>query len=401
MARAGTVVDMKGTARKRGPGKWQIQVYAGKDPRTGRDIRVTRSVAAPHTRAGSKIVDQALAALIVEVETGRINLGEDPTLTELLDRWMAARSPEWSPKTTMENDRNIRLKIVPKLGKMRVSKIRSMHLDSFYAELRRRGGAEGGPLAPASVRKVHVILHAAFAQGLKWGLLASNPADAATAPSIPPSRITPPSPDALAGALTRIDELDPDFGVYLRLAATTGARRSQLCALRWTDVDLTGATITFARGMVDGGRGVGVVEKTTKTGQIWKVSLAPGTAKRLEVYRAVCVSRAEAAQVELPADAFVFPVPVDGSHPWRPDNVTARWTRVRNKVGLDGCRLHDLRHYVATQLLGAGVDPRTVAGRLGHANPNVTMTVYGHFLPEKDRAAADFLDELLDGPGVE
>ncbi len=52
---------------------------------------------------------------------------------------------------------------------------------------------------------------------------------------------------------------------------------------------------------------------------------------------------------------------------------------------------------MATQLLGAGVDPRTVAGRLGHANPTVTMTVYGHFLPEKDRAAADFLDDLLDG----
>ncbi len=360
---------------------------------------MTRSIAAPHTRAGSKIVDQALAALIVEVETGRINLGEDPTLTELLARWMAARSPEWSPKTTMENDRNIRLKIVPKLGKMRVSKIRPMHLDSFYAELRRSGAADGGPLAPASVRKVHVILHAAFAQGLKWGLLASNPADAATAPSTPPSRITPPSPDALAGALARMDELDPDFGVYLRLAATTGARRSQLCALRWTDVDLDAATITFARGMVDGGPGVGMVERPTKTGQIWKVSLAPATAKRVEDYRAVCVSRAESARIDLPADAFVFSVPVDGGRPWRPDNVTTRWDRVRKKVNLEGCRLHDLRHYVATQLLGAGVDPRTVAGRLGHANPNVTMAVYGHFLPEKDRAAADFLDELLDGPG--
>lgn len=47
----------------------------------------------------------------------------------------------------------------------------------------------------------------------------------------------------------------------------------------------------------------------------------------------------------------------------------------------------------------AGVDVRTVAGRLGHANPNVTMTVHGHFLPEKDRAAADFLDDLLDSSG--
>jgi integrase len=291
IARAGTVDGGKGTARKRGPGKWQIQVYAGKDSRTSRDIRVTRSVAAPHTRVGSKIVDQVLAALIVEVEAGRINLGEDPTLAELLDRWMAACSPEWSPKTTMENARNIRLKIVPRLGKMRVSKIRPMHLDAFYVELRQRGGAEGQPLAPASVRKVHVILHAAFARGLKWGLVASNPADAATAPSTPASRITLPSPKALASALARIDEFDPDFGVYLRLAATTGARRSQLCALRWTDVDLAAATITFARGMVDGGPGVGMVERPTKTGQIWKVSLAPATAKRLEDYRAACASR--------------------------------------------------------------------------------------------------------------
>jgi len=93
---------------------------------------------------------------------------------------------------------------------------------------------------------------------------------------------------------------------------------------------------------------------------------------------------------------FVFAVPADSSYPWRPDNVSARWRRLRSKVGLE-CRLHHLRHYVATQLLGAGVDPRTVAGRLGHANANVTMTVYGHLLPEKDRAAADFLDHLLDG----
>ena len=390
---------MRGTARRRGPGKWQIQVFAGRDDRTGRGVRVTRTVAAPHTRAGRKVVDQALAALITEVETGRINLGDDPTLAELLDRWMAARSPEWSPKTTMENARNIRLKIKPKLGRMKVSRIRAMHLDAFYAELRRSGGVDGGPLAPASVRKVHVILHASLAQAIKWGLIASNPADAATAPSTPPSRITPPAPEALAQALTRIDEIDPDFGVYLRLAATTGARRSQLCALRWSDVDLAGSTITFARGMVDGGPGVGVIEKATKTGQIWKVSLAPGTAKRLEAYREVCAARATSVRVVLAADAFVFAVPPDGSHPWRPDNVTSRWTRLRTKVGLAGCRLHDLRHYVATQLLGAGVDPRTVAGRLGHANPNVTMAVYGHFLPEKDRAAAELLDDLLDGVG--
>jgi hypothetical protein len=61
---------MKGTARKRGTDRWQIQVYAGVDPNTGRERRVTRTIVAPHTKAGQKVVDQALAALILDVSPG-------------------------------------------------------------------------------------------------------------------------------------------------------------------------------------------------------------------------------------------------------------------------------------------------------------------------------------------
>jgi len=66
-----------------------------------------------------------------------VNFGDDPTLSQLLDRWVAARAPEWSPKTTIENQRQIRLKIVPRLGHRRLSKIRAVDIDAFYAELRR------------------------------------------------------------------------------------------------------------------------------------------------------------------------------------------------------------------------------------------------------------------------
>ena len=390
---------MKGTARKRGTGRWQIQVYAGADPHTGKDLRVTRTVVAPHTRAGRKVVDQAIATLIVEVENGRIHVGEDPTLSQLLDRWVTARWPEWSPKTTAENRRQIRLKILPRMGKRRVSKIRASDLDALYAELRTRGSEVGGPLEPASVRRIHIILHAAFAQAIKWGLIVVNPADAATPPSLPPGRITPPHPPALAEAMRLVDDYDVDFAMYVRLAATTGARRSQLIALRWSDIDLDGGTITFARAMVHGGTDVGLVERGTKTGLIWKVALADATTRRLVDYRDLCGERAEAVHTTLAKNGFVFALEPDGSASWRPDGATRRWARLRTKAGLDEVRLHDLRHYVATQLLGAGVDPRTVAGRLGHSNPSITMSVYGHFLPEKDRAAADFLDSLLDDAG--
>jgi integrase len=387
---------VKGTARKRGTDRWQIQVYAGADTATGKDHRVTRTVVAPHTRAGRKIVDQALAALIIEVESGRIHVGEDPTLEQLLDRWVEARSPEWSPKTTLENRRQIRLKILPRLGRRRLSKVRAADIDALYAELRSSGGEKGQPLEPASVRRIHIILHAAFQQAVKWGLIATNPADAATPPSLPPGRITPPKPAALSGAMKLVDAYDAEFAMYVRLAATTGARRSQLIALRWSDIDLEGGTITFARAVVHGGTEVGLVERGTKTGLVWKVALAEGTARRLASYQVLCRERASAVHTRLAEDGFVFASEPDGSESWRPDGATRRWARLRKKAGLDDVRLHDLRHYVATQLLGAGVDPRTVAGRLGHANPSITMSVYGHFLPEKDRAAADILDGLLD-----
>jgi len=123
-------------------------VYAGVDPNTGRERRVTRTIVAPHTKAGQKVVDQALAALILDVEHGRIGTGDDPTVTELLERWVRAREPEWSPKTTLENRRQIRLKIVPNIGNRRVSKVRAADLDALYAQLRKRAARRAGRSRP-------------------------------------------------------------------------------------------------------------------------------------------------------------------------------------------------------------------------------------------------------------
>jgi integrase len=81
--------------------------------------------------------------------------------------------------------------------------------------------------------------------------------------------------------------------------------------------------------------------------------------------------------------------------------VTHRFERLRRRAGLFGIRLHDLRHYVATELISAGVDARTVAGRLGHANPNVTLNTYAAWMPARDQEAAALIGSLLDSPGRE
>ena len=106
------------------------------------------------------------------------------------------------------------------------------------------------------------------------------------------------------------------------------------------------------------------------------------------------------AHGELSADAFVFSPYVEATRPFRPDNVTSFFIRVRNEVGAPTIRLHDLRHFTATQLIGAGVDVRTVAGRLGHSDPSVTLRVYSHALEERDRSAAAIMGNLLATPAL-
>ncbi len=103
---------------------------------------------------------------------------------------------------------------------------------------------------------------------------------------------------------------------------------------------------------------------------------------------------AEACGTSLADDGFVFSDDVEGREPRYPNSVSRRFNTACRRAALDGLRLHDLRHHVATRLLSAGVDVRTVAGRLGHRNAATTLNVYSHFVPEADREAAEILGEL-------
>lgn len=94
-------------------------------------------------------------------------------------------------------------------------------------------------------------------------------------------------------------------------------------------------------------------------------------------------------------DDFVFTNDPAAARPWRPELATRRWERLRAKAGLPHVRLHDLRHFVATELLTEGIDVRTVANRLGHARTSATMDIYWAFVPTRDRDAADHLETIL------
>src|SRR4029450_11373957 len=143
----------------------------------------------------------------------------------------------------------------------------------------------------------------------------------------------------------------------LWLKVITGARRGELCALRWDDVRWSVSELRICRNYVVGPGDRAI--KETKTHQKRCLALDDATMEMLAERWRRCQKLAEQLGGQLGDDAYVFCRDGLGAGPWLPDTVTHQFERLAAKSGVD-CRLHDLRHYNATQLIAAGVDLRTV-----------------------------------------
>lgn len=379
---------MRGHMRQRGDA-WELRAYVGRDPVTGREKYKTLTF-----RGGKRAAEAELARFITQVSGGGHGAG-DTTLTELIQRWLDLVRDDLSPSTVRGYERIIRCYIDPSVGQLHLNKLRTDQLDRFYAHLRECGRTDGSPLAPATIRQTHAVIRRALNQAHRWGWIASNPAALASPPRVRTRPVSPPDPSQVLRLIDEAEKLDPEMACFLLLAATTGARRGELCALRWTDIDLDLGTAVIARSLVEG-QGSELVEKDTKTHASRGIALDRASIAELQRHHEQCGQRAAAYGSALRKSAHVFSLDLDGRRPWVPNEVTKRFIRIRKSVGLDSVRLHDLRHFTATRLLAEGVPVRTVSGRLGHANAATTLGVYAHFLAESDRDAAATIGSVLD-----
>jgi integrase len=374
---------MKGSLRERQPGNWELIVQLPRDPETGLRKQLSR------THYGTKREAQrALAALVAKVSEGKIT-STAKTLGQLLDSWIDHVDGSLAPTTVREYRRLAERLIKPDLGQLRLGRVTTKRLDDYYTMLSKTRG-----LSPATIRHVHAVLRGAFGQAVKWGIVSMNPAAAASPPKLRRREINPPAIIDVKRMLEVADEDDAEYGALLRVLTATGARRGEVCGLRWSDLDRSTGTLSITRSIASVAGGT--VVKDTKTHASRRIALDDATLSVLDEQRRRLEQRAAACEVELDPDGYLFTESADGADPLHPDTITGRFTRVRKRAGLDGVRLHDLRHLHATQLLAAGVPVRTVSGRLGHANAATTLNVYAHFLEASDRQAADVIGGLLD-----
>lgn len=374
---------MRGIIEARGPGRWRVRAFAGRE--NGKVRWVSRSVT-----GGKRAAERELSKLVTDVQGGQVVAGHPGSLGELLDRWFDDIAAHRSAYTMKEYRRLAEKDIKPAIGKVRLDKLAPRHLDELYRGLQDRG------LSGASVRRHHFLLHAALRRAVKWGVLASNTADRATPPPLARSQASAP---AVADVQRLLLEAESDRGSVLAtaiaLAAVTGARRGELCALRWSDVNWEKRTLRIGRSLtVIRGQ---VTEGPTKSHAVRLVAIDDALGAMLTKRRHDQVGFAQLAGVAAAPDPFILSRSSDGSAPCLPNGVTAAYRRIAVRLGLP-THFHELRHFAATTAIGSGADVRTVAGRLGHADPSVTLKVYAHALEQRDRELADSLGTAVLGP---
>jgi integrase len=378
---------MQGSRRRlRGNGAngvWELRVHAGRNPVTGKPRYISRTV-----KGSAAIADEKLRDLVDEV-TGGDHDGKDITVGALLDRWLkhATVIKDLSPTTTREYKRLIEKNIKPVLGHVPLRQIDGGVLDDFYVSLM---SPERG-LSAASVKRCHSAIAAATKQAIKWKLIrGQDPALAATAPTVRTKAKEIPTVKQVQTLIRKAEKDDPDMAAFIALAAVTGARRGELCGLRWGDLDDELGTLTIERSYaVVGGKHI---IKPTKTHGVRCIALGDFGTDALRLHRARLEDRAADAGVEITDETPILTY--DLEHPISPDTASHYVRDIADKAKVD-THLHALRHFAASQMIGSGQDVRTVAGRLGHADASTTLKVYAHALPQRDRDAADFLGGAL------
>lgn len=237
---------------------------------------------------------------------------------------------------------------------------------------------------------------------MRWGWIAFNPMESAQKPRLPAPDPNPPTSEEAARIVAAAWAEDVDWGLLVWMALVTGARRGEVLALRWENVDLAIGVLTI-RHSVSEQRGTTTIKGTstvkgTKTHQSRRISLDAETVALLIGHRQQVIARCADIGAEFDERQFLFSYEPDHSRPCSASGVTHRYARMVAKLGIR-THLHAIRHYSATELLASGVDLRTVAGRLGHGSGGATtLRVYAAWVARADQHASELLAACLPVP---
>lgn len=378
---------MKGHVRERGAGSWYV-VLDTRDPQSG--ARKRKWVSLPGV-TGKRQAQIECARLIAEAQNGGLSLEPAKTnLADYLERWLEYVKSNISPRSHERYTEIVRKNLGPRLGSVKLARLKPEHIAAAYADALARGRQDGkGGLSPRTVHHMHRILKQALARAVRWQLLPRNPSDAVDPPKVERKELTTYDIGAAAQALEAFRGTRMFMPTVLSLLC--GLRRGEVAALRWRNVSLDAGVLAVVESAEQ--TKTGIRYKEPKSGKARQVSLSAMVVEELHAWRNRQVEEFSVIGLSPDSDTFVV-TQVDG-RPLQPRSITHEWVRLSAVKGLPRIRFHDLRHAHATHLLSAGVHPKVASERLGHSRVGITLDLYSHVMPGMQEEAAARVDGLL------
>lgn len=344
-----------------------------------------RRVWHPGSFATEREARAADAALTVAKSKGRDIRPKRETVGVMVEAWLAAKATSGKHRErTQDLYRTVlRVRVPEAFMLMRASDVRTGDVQAVMDKLSAR------KLAPASILKTHRILSAAFAHAVKTGKLAANPCSNVELPQARRGELHIPSGEQVGRILTA--SKDHALHPVLVVLSYTGLRRGEVLGLAWGDLDLDAGTLAVRRAATFSGMAVGFERPKTDSASR-RVPLHPAVVEVLKAHRSEQNRRRLAIgpgwrDTLAEAGGLVFDNG-DGSAV-HPNRVSQYERRLRDRLGMSGVRLHDLRHHAASAALTAGVPDLTVSRMLGHSRTSTTKDLYGHVMPEDLSAASE------------
>jgi len=366
-------------------------------PKCGGELRETEE-RRRETKAGfatQKECEQAMNKLLVKVEEQTYQPPTKASVREFLAKeWLPAVKATVRPTTYRSYEQHVTCHIAPHIGSVKLAKLTGSQVNHLYAKLAETGKKDGKTgLSPLTIHHVHTCLHKACKDAVRWGRLPRNPVDAADPPSTRGTAKKEMRTWDAKQLKAFLDSTNDDrLAPLWRVLALTGMRRGEVCGLKWEDVDLEGSRLSVRRALIPHEGTVISSEPKTARGRR-QIALDAVTIEAFKAQAQRQLADRENAEVVWSETGYVFTR--DDGEPLHPQSVSRSFERALAAAKLPRIRLHDLRHTHATLALAAGIHPKVVSERLGHATVAITLDCYSHAIPALQEEAAERIAGLV------
>ncbi len=370
-----------GTIRKRSDGRWEARIIIGH-----------KNDGSPmYKSAFAKTQKSALKQLHQLLDLYRdVDLTEEcrMTLGEWMDKWMDEYMIFTIKENTIKGYRSqIDHQIKPFIGHKQLASLTTADIQKFYNKIKKEGRVHPHPihghvLSDSMVRKIHMMLHEAMEVAVRERYIVRNPTDNTTIPKKTTTEKQVLDDSQLNRFLEAIQG-EPYWHDFFYVEVMTGLRRGEICGIKWSDIDFNEGTLFIKRSVsTKEGGGVSIGETKTDAG-VRTIIMPPSVATLLWKKRSDAINE------------WVFPHYTNPSDPLHPSSAYKKLKTLLKRLELPLLRFHDLRHTFATQATDGGVDPKTLAGILGHTDASFTLDTYTHVTSDMQRGASAIVNNMM------